>query len=238
MKPPVFSSETHLSSFSTAPVSGFARSFISGKPLANAKITILENGHTLTTDALGNFGPIEWPVGKTITLVLEKKGYRTTQSATLVVPEEGLTGLYNQISFQVPSHWIFKFFSYAMGIAEDPNACQIGATITDYNKTLDDLPQGIENAKAILFPEVKIKPFYFSIFKSWPLKYKTSPFNRRLTSTSLDGGIIYANIPPSDTPYTLSAVKEGVTFNEVKFIARRGMFINLSPPHGPMAHRR
>src|SRR5579883_2832043 len=57
----------------TAPVSGVAVVYPSKEPIANAVITILETGTKLVTDTQGKFGPIYWPVGQNITMVLEKK---------------------------------------------------------------------------------------------------------------------------------------------------------------------
>src|SRR5690348_16240032 len=86
-----------------ATMSGFARSFILGSEISNATITIVETGEKIKTDNHGKFGPFDYPIGKPITLVLEKWDYHTTQSATIIVPPEGLTGPYNNITFQVPS---------------------------------------------------------------------------------------------------------------------------------------
>src|SRR5580704_9015482 len=75
-------------------VSGFVRSFVSGKPIPDAWITVVENEQLqFKTDSTGTFGPFEWPVGKPITLVFEKpgsfwSGYKTTQSPTIIVPPE------------------------------------------------------------------------------------------------------------------------------------------------------
>lgn len=217
----------------TAPVSGFARSFLSWAPLQDATITILEKGTQLKTDSNGLFGPFQWPVGEPLTLVLEKEGYQTTQTATITVPPEGLNEPFHNISFQVPSDFAVSLFTYAMGVSVDKNACTIAATITAFNKTMLDVPQGEADAKAVLSPSSEVKPFYFGIFESGLFKHKTNPFNRNLTETSMDGGVIYINIPPRDEPYTLTAVKEGVCFNQVTFFARRGVFVNLSPPLGP-----
>ena len=74
-----------------APVSGFARSFILGSEISNATITILETGKKLQSDNHGKFGPFDYPIGKPITLVIEKWEYHTTQSPTVIVPPEGLT---------------------------------------------------------------------------------------------------------------------------------------------------
>ncbi len=220
----------------TAKVSGFARSFISGEPIVGATITALENPELLLqTDTYGQFGPFDWYVGEPMTLVLEKtgsfwSGYKTTQTATMIVPPEGFNNenYLKNISFQVPSNMAYKFLSFAMGDTENPQACQIAATITPLNTTMDDIPQGIAGVKVTLSPEVNNKPFYFDIF---PLVDKTNPFVRTLNATSLDGGVVFINVPPGE--YTMTAEKEGTLFSQVHVKARAGILVNASPPHGP-----
>lgn len=221
----------------TAPVSGFAMSFLSGEIIPGAKITVMETGQTVETDPRGHFGPINHPIGTPITLVLEKSGYVTTQSGTFIVPKQGLIGPYDNITFQVPSTYVYYLLKKAVGAYEDPESCHLTSTIIAYHKTLDDIPQGEADATVSITPNVKETPFYFDIFKSGPLKGKTYPFPTGITKTSDDGGIAYFNLPPRDEPYTLSAQKDGVTFNSVQFICRKGAFINISPPGGPMAQK-
>ncbi|HHF7349310.1 TPA: carboxypeptidase regulatory-like domain-containing protein [Legionella feeleii] len=221
---------------STVLISGFARSFISGEPIADATITVVENeAITFKTDANGRFGPFEWPVGKAITLRFEKpgsfwSGYRTTQTATLIPPPEGINNenYLKNISFQVPSNLAYTFLSFAMGVTEDPQACQIAATITPPGTTMDDIPQGVEGVKATLSPDVNRKPFYFGIF---PVIHKTNPFIRTLEATSLDGGVAFLNVPPGD--YTLEVTKDNIPFSKVTIKARKGVVVNASPPNGP-----
>ncbi|MFT4058563.1 MAG: carboxypeptidase regulatory-like domain-containing protein [Legionella sp.] len=226
----------------TALVSGFARSFVSGMPIADATITIIENEQLkFHTNSAGKFGPFEWPVGQPITLVLEKQGsfwsgYKTTQTATLIVPPEGIDSekYLKNISFQVPSNMAYKFLAVATGLTEDPLACQIAATITPPNTTLDDIPQGIEGVTVKLSPCTNSIPYYFGIF---PIVHKTNPFIRTLTSTSLDGGVLFPNVPPGD--YILYAEKNGMIFSEVTIKARQGILVNASPPKGPtLQHER
>ncbi|WP_019216660.1 carboxypeptidase-like regulatory domain-containing protein [Legionella tunisiensis] len=221
---------------STVLISGFARSFISGEPIADATITVVEN-ETLTfkTDVNGRFGPFEWPAGEAITLRFEKpgslwSGYKTTQTATLIPPSEGINNqnYLKNISFQVPSNLAYKFLSFAMGVTEDPQACQIAATITPPNTTMDDIPQGVEGVKATLSPDVNIRPFYFGIF---PVIHKTNPFIRTLEATSLDGGVAFLNVPPGD--YTIEVTKDDIPFSKVTIKARQGVVVNASPPNGP-----
>lgn len=230
---------TTLNSFATtemktAPVSGFARSFLLNVPIPNAKITVLETGLQITTDKQGHFGPILYPVGKTITFVLQKWGYKTTQSETVVVPADGLTGPYRNMTFQVPSIESYYLLAAIIGAKIDENACHVATTIIAHHKTLDDLPQGEADAEVTLIPANKDRPFYFDLFETGPFKHKTNPFTRNLVKTSLDGGVAFFNLPPRNKPYTISAKKNGLSFSKAQFLCRKGMFINISPPRGPM----
>ncbi len=220
-----------------APVAGFARSFLTGSQLANGTITVLETGKKYQTDNNGHFGPFLYPVGKPITLEFEKWGYKTTQSSTVVVPREGLAGPYDNLTFQVPSVETYYLLAKVIGAQIDDESCHVTTTITAYHKTLDDLPQGEEQAIVTLTPYVKTNPFYFGIYESGPLKGKTNPFERGLTRTSEDGGAAYFNVPPREEPYVLSAYKKGVKFTDATFVCRKGSFINISPPRGPMADK-
>lgn len=231
----LFQASAYASKPGYAPVSGFARSFIMGSEIDNATITIVETGEKIKTDYHGKFGPFDYPIGKPITLVIEKWDYHTTQSATIIVPPEGLTGPYNNITFQVPSREAYYLLSTIVGANEDPNACHVATTITAYHKNMDDIPQGEENAIINVVGHPDQQPFYFDIFHSGPLKGKTNPFTKGLTQTSEDGGVLIFNLPPQDKPYTITATKGGKIFTETQFLCRKGMFINLSPPQGPMA---
>ena len=230
MLSPVYAANTTV-----APISGFARSFIMGSAISGATITIVETGQKFKTDDNGRYGPILYPVGKPVTLVLEKWGYKTTQSATIIVPPEGLVGPHNNITFQVPSIETYYLLSTVVGASIDDNSCHVTATIIAYNKTMDDIPQGEPDAIVKISPNVSETPFYFGIFKSGPLKGKTNPFEKGLVQTSEDGGVAYFNLPPSDKPYTMTAIKPGVNFTQAQFMCRKGVFINISPPSGPMA---
>lgn len=231
----IFLGYSPVEAMQVAPVSGFAISFLSGKPISGAKIIALENGHSVFTNVSGRFGPFFWPVGKPITLVLEKRGFHTTQTATIIVPRRGLISKNNNITFQVPSNEAYFLFKKIIGISEDKNSCHVATTIAASDKTLDDIPQGEEGAKMSLAPSTPTPIFYFNIFHHGPLAGKTNPFHQGLTATSLDGGLVIANLLPQKKPYLMTAVKSGVVFSQVKFICRPDVFINLSPPQSPMA---
>lgn len=224
-----------LAAAEKAPVSGFARSFLLGMKLANADITVLETGQKLKTDSLGHFGPFQYPIGKKLTLEFSKWGYKSTQSATVTVPRDGLESPYDNITFQIPSIESYYLLSAIVGAKIDKNSCHLTATVTGYHKTMDEVPQGEEGVTVSLIPETHEIPFYFGIYTSGPLKNKTNPFAKGLRKTSEDGGVAYFNLPPSDKPYTLVAHKNGMSFTNASFLCQKGKFINISPPRGPMA---
>lgn len=218
----------------TAPVAGFARSFLVSMPLPGATITVLETGERFKTDKTGHFGPFEYEVGKPITLQFDKWGYKTTQSGTVIVPKEGLAGPFDNITFQIPSIETYYLLASIIGATIDDNSCHLTTTITKFHKTMDDLPQGEEGAVIKVSPAVSDVPFYFGIYESGPLKGKTNPFIKGLVSTSDDGGVAITNLPPRDEPYVISATKDGKVFSEASFLCTAGAFINVSPPRGPM----
>lgn len=227
--------QTTIAAPSTAPVSGFARSFGSGDVITDAKVTILETGENVQLNSKGEFGPIQWPVGKPITFVVEKIGYRTTQTATVIVPPEGLNTDYNNFSLQPVDYFSFGMIAVAMGVTLDENKCHLATTVAAFHKTIKDLPQGEKDATVTLIPNpTSATPYYFDIFKDWPLKNYPNPTTRGLTQTTEDGGVIFANLEPRDEPYVLMAYKPGVSFTQMSFICRKGMFINASPPRGPV----
>lgn len=219
----------------TAPVSGFARSFILGTEISNATVTVLETGLKLKTDEHGHFGPFQYPIGKPLTLVFEKWGYKTTQSGTVIMPKGGLTGPHDNITFQIPSIETYYLLDAIIGAKLDDEKCHVVTTVMAYGKTMDDERQGEKNSTLVLSPAVNEPVFYFDIFEDGPLKGKTNPFTKGLKVTTEDGGAGYFNLSPRDEPYTISAVKDGVKFTEAQFICRKGAFINISPPRGPMA---
>lgn len=219
----------------TAPVSAFARSFVSQRPIVGATITILEDEkYQFKTDSEGKFGPFLWLVGYPLTLRLEKKGswltgYYATQSATIIVPPEGFndSNYLKHISFQVPSNMAFTLLSWTMGLSENKSACQIAATITPPGMTMDDIPQGEAEVQVSLSPDPYIKPRYLGVF---PLIHKTNFFYCG-SATSLDGGVIFPNVP--EGTYTLTA-KKGEQVSKITVTARKGVLVNASPPHGPI----
>lgn len=236
---------------SRVPISGFAEKFASDKKIENAEIALYIYGEGNTaqakvkTDKAGRFNFCV-DSGQTITLTFSpppstsilKPHYISVQSETLVVPREGLNGIYDEITFQVPTRFTYetlrKIITDLRSTLIVKDSCVIVTTVSDYHKTMKDLPQGVENAKIRLndsevFSD-KNKPYYFGIT---PFLNITNPFSSYRTQTSKDGGVLIYNLPASDKIQTLSAYKPGYVFSTVKFVCRDGAFINISPPRGP-----
>lgn len=222
-------------------VTGYAQAFVGDTPVSNANIKILETGETTTTDAQGHFAFCSLPQQR-ITLELSKQSfffwnnYQTTQSMTGIVPPQGITTPPEQITLQVPRQYTFavlkKLLSDKHHLTLEKDRCNVAATITAFNKTLADDPQGEPGAKVLLWHNHKLinnpPAIYFGIFHK-----KTNPWQTMLTTTSEDGGVILYNLTPSEQLYSMSAIKTGKKISTVNFWCRPGAFINLSPPYGP-----
>jgi hypothetical protein len=221
--------------FNKAPVFGFARSFVSSIAIPNATITVLEDP-TLRyqTDNEGKFGPIMWTVGAPITLRLEKSGswwsgYRTTQTATLIVPPEGINHdrYVKNVSFQIVSNMAFSCISWVMGKAENPETGQLAVTVTPPNITMDDIPQGEPDVVISIEPDPGVKPYYLGII---PWLHKTNFFRcQQLQATTRDGGVIFPDIPTG--VYKITA-RKGERIAEIEARVDKGVITNASPPVG------
>ncbi len=208
----------------------------SRKPVANVDITILETGETFKSDDNGKF-IFNWPVGKSFTLVAKSPGFRTIQTATFTVPVEGLSGPHHSIGIEMFDQPTFLFIALVMGKFIDESKCHVFTMISGYNKTLDDLPQGEPDSTIVLTPTTSEQPYYLDIFKNGPFKNNINPFTKGLTKTSEAGDVVFANLEPSDIPYTVTASKAGVIFSEAKFICRKGMFIEINTPNSPSVQK-
>lgn len=225
------------------PITGFAQSFLTDQPIANAKIKILEGHQVLQTDSAGNFQFCAKP-GKQITLVLQKssflpwENFKTIQTGTFIVPKNGMVGPLHDITFQVPTmityHLLKTIIVEKRGIRINPKDCNVVTTITAYHKTLKDDPQGEPGARVQLWHNGKryllsTRPYYFGVIAG-----KTNPFTSKLKKTTLDGGVLIYNLPSSTSEYEITASKKGRHFSRKAFMCKSGAFINISPPDGPM----
>lgn len=226
------------------PVSVAAFNFAAfGRPVAGARIYALGAAHeTLAvTDAAGH-ALVEHPPHEELTLVLEKAGMVTTQSATLTVPPSGLRGSQEQLTFQTMPAWFFALARRWLRVPSQPGRRHLITTVTAAGKTLRDPVQGEPRAIVRLLHDggsergahaIEVRPIYLGIL---PFVHKTDLVRarwRRGESTSADGGVLLPSLPIGT--YRVEAAAPGRQFRAAKAVLRDDSpeLVNLSPPWGP-----
>lgn len=199
--------------------------------IAEAPITRLLN---LRTDVQGH-----WDISAVklkgrplaVSFVYEAAGYPTTKSQVFDIGDRAITDL----SVQLPTD---AYYAAAKGQIEQQIGGLIGAPYTLRNVVVTTvgkswasmynpaLPHGdpgvqVSISPAIQFP-ASLGPVYFNESVSPDPTY---------TRTSVDGGVLFGNIPSGT--YTLSASKAPFTYTSAKFSIedRIGLYV-ASPPHG------
>jgi|GEM_PF-6961725 len=91
-------------------------------------------------------------VGRKLSLMFNASAeYPDTQTATVTVPKEGLTGRDNEITFQVPSDWLYHVLKKSFGEYKEGH-CHVVTTVQEYGKNMHD-DDGLAGAKAKLISE-------------------------------------------------------------------------------------
>lgn len=231
----------------TALVEVYAGDFISmeSHPLANHPLKVYINtfddnaAQQMNTDSQG-FLRIQVDIGAKIFVTsVAANDFHETTTSIVTVPPQGLNGLFGRIVLQVPSNLIYDLFKLLIGRPSPSNMCQVVVTITQYNKTYTDDPQGFPGVVATIDPAGDAvgpaRPYYFNTM----LNNKTNPLPNNLTATSFDGGVVFPAIPVGpgsdiiisgqykDVPFTTSTIR----------CLRPGQFINAAPNQGPKATR-
>jgi hypothetical protein len=230
------------SSVLSAPVDVYAGDFIDleGHPLKGFTVLYEETQTNYTTDDQG-YLHLDLPVGVNCTFtLLGQKDYAETQTATAVVPPQGFTGKFNEIVLQVPDTPTFDLLNLVVPHKRNFSQCQVVVTVTNYNKSWYNCPQGFPGVVAEINPPNNEYLYYFGTWGS--LSNKTSPLPNKLTSLSWDGGVFFMNIDMDwQTDYTITAHggQNGVppvpfTPTIVKCL-KRGRLINAAPNQGPRA---
>ena len=166
-----------------------------------------------------------------ISFVYEHAGYTTTKSQVFQVGDAGITDL----SVQFPTA---AYFTVAKGQIEQQIGGLIGAPyvlnnvlVTTVGKSWasmfsPELPHGDPGAQvtvtpAIQFP-VSVGPVYFN--------QAVAP-DPTLTSTSVDGGVLFGNL--ANGSYSFTASKAPFSYDTVTFAIQDGIGLYVaSPPHG------
>eukprot|EP00049_Salpingoeca_infusionum_P008260 m.134735 g.134735 ORF g.134735 m.134735 type:complete len:283 (+) comp13963_c0_seq1:360-1208(+) len=224
----------------TAPVKVLVVDYLDAThAIVGATVTWLEQNVNFTVPANGTI-EFQAPVGANVTMnmpavMVGQKGYHQVQSTTVVVPLEGLTKELDMIVLQCPSEFIYKMFSTVTPHKKDENKCQLVVTVCAQGKGIFSHPQGLPNTTTHLSPANEEYTYYFGTWGKY--SNATNPLPNNLNSTSWDGGVLFMNIPVSETDwYTVSAHHAGFTFSQSHFrCSQPGLFINGAPNQGPRA---
>lgn len=214
-----------------------------GRPIRGAWVVLRERpGQRVCTGADG-VAHLRAAVGEVLTAALAHPRCQPVQTASVRVPAEGLVGADRAITLQVPLALTFRVLQKLLA-RPLPGRHHLATTITAAGKTLADSPQGEPGARLVLRrddgdDDRGEPPIYLGAL---PLVHKTD-FGRPLLAalglraplacSSVDGGVLVANLPPGR--YTLSASKPGLRFTaaEVVIAADSPALINVSPPQAP-----
>lgn len=213
-----------------------------GAPLVGAAIAVRERPELrLISDRAGRAGFLAAP-GERLTARLERRRYQPVQTATVVVPEDGLVDA-AALTLQVPLAWTFRALQRLL-TRPRPGCHHVATTVAAAGKTLADCPQGEAGVQIDLCapdgaPAPCDPPIYLGAL---PLVHKTDFFGAvlaglrvraPLSSTSADGGVLLANVPRGR--WRLGARKPGVRFTSAELVIAEDspMLINVSPPQGP-----
>jgi hypothetical protein len=166
-----------------------------------------------------------------ISFVYELAGYVTTKSQMFQVGDAGIADL----SVQFPTE---AYFSLAKGQVEQQVGALIGAPYTLNNVLVTtvgkswasmyspDLPHGDPGAQVAISPAIQfptsLGPVYFNA--------SVAP-DPALTSTSVDGGVLFGNLPKGS--YSITASKAPFSYSTLTFVIQDGIGLYIaSPPHG------
>jgi hypothetical protein len=192
--------------------------------LVGATVSVAEAPEIATTVGADGTFALDVPSGDEASFVLRQPGFHDNQTATFML---GSTAL-DQVGFQVPTDGIFDLMAQFVRIDPDPERCQIASTVSrkgtePYGGAGLGEPGVIVSIEPALPKEAG--PVYFNYVNTGVIIPDPA-----LTATTLDGGVIYTNVPPGE--YRLSATKTGKQFSSVKVRCRKGLLVNAAPPRG------
>jgi hypothetical protein len=165
-----------------------------------------------------------------ISFVYELSGYTTTKSQVFEIGDAGIT----DVAVQFPTE---AYFSAAKGQIEQQIGALIGApyslsnvVVTTVGKSWasmysSELPHGDPGAEVAISPAIafpsSLGPIYFN--------ESVAP-DPTLTSTSVDGGVMFGNL--STGTYTITASKAPFSYLPLTFVIQDqiGLYV-ASPPH-------
>lgn len=209
-------------------LSGVVYTFNTPFPVAGARVAIAEYPELSTmTDAAGRYA-LSVPDEEEVTPFAEMPGYRTMHLQTFETEGESIQDAH----FQLVPLQVYAFLAVLAGVDPASPLCQVVSTVAvkelrglTFEELVQFGPQGLPGATVRSRPELP-GPIYFN--------EQVMPDPSR-TSTSIDGGVAFANVP--DGRYRLIASHPAARFSKINVICAPGRFVNASPPWGLIEKR-
>lgn len=192
---------------------------------ADATLSVMEAPELRAPVADDGTFSLTVPSGAPLSFVLEHPELAPIQSATIEIEPAGLADL----GFQVPTSAVVELMARASEVVIDAEACQVVSTVSSaasppYGGSAVGEPGAVVEVRPAL-PEGASGPVYFEYVSDALILH-----DPELDTTTVDGGVIFANLPTGE--WTLHASKAGVSFTEPTARCRPGTIVNASPPHG------
>lgn len=217
-----------------APVTASGKAFVFGPigagegDLVGASLGVAEAPSLAAKITADGTFQIQVPGGGECSFTVRQPGFHDTQSAVLAVGAQGI----DMVGFQVPSDKMYKLLGNLLNLESDATKCQIATTVSakgtaPYGGDALGVPGVTVAIESLGGPALGAEsgPVYFNYLKPGVI----AP-DRGLTATTVDGGVLYLNVPPGD--YVLSATKAGTQFTTAKVRCRAGWLVNAAPPRG------
>lgn len=224
--PPDPTANWHVGTGPRAHVTGKAFVFgpSSDYSVVGATISVAEAPSITTTVAADGTFALDVPSGDRVSFVLTQPDFHPNQTATFMLGPEGLA----EVGFQAPTEGIFDLMASFVKIEPDPERCQISTTVSRKGtEPYGGAGLGEPGVIVTIDPPLpkEAGPVYFDYVNTGVI----IP-NPELTSTTVDGGVIYTNVPPGE--YVLTATKAGKSFSIATIRCRKGLLVNAAPPRG------
>ena len=212
----------------SASLSGLVYAFKSRDFVEGATVGLHEFPDLVTTtDAGGRWSFDDLPLGAQATPYVVADGYRDMTHRTFT-----LDGDQARVYFQAIPTAVYNLMFAAMtnsGVELDPDGCHLASTVTDPHmneiSTWDEfdafIPHGLGGTTVSVEPAIETAPIYFNedVFP-----------DVNLTETTVDGGVILANLAPGT--YFVTAHDDAHSFETIEITCEAGRFVNASPPQG------
>lgn len=211
----------------TTIIRGTAYTFNTPDPIAGATIRVDELPDVSATTADDGSYEIEVPSGMRVTPYIEAAGHHTIYVQTFTTDGTTLEG----VNFQTPTDGVYDaLYGLIEGFVGRPpfeDGCVIVTTVGDarmIGMTFDEFinfhPHGVAGATVSGEPAMP-DPIYFN--------EQVIP-DLAQASTSIDGGVLWANVVPGE--YTLSASHPDMAFTTVDVTCAQDRVVNANPVWG------